>query len=300
MTRHATAGGLFDFTLDVGFECGVGQERRRGRTGARWVLDSLTAMGEAAVKAAEAEELAAKHKAVEITTLAQARMDAAAKEADAKKKLAEGTQAEQAAPGLAAAKVQEATADAAEKEGLAQARVITAKGEADANVIRNTGEAEAKVVAARGESEAMAKRQVGMAEAEVVREKYKAEAEGLVDKFTAMGNMSDQARQHEEFRMSLEIAFKEAIAAIEAGKEIAKENAEVLATALAKAKIDIVGGEEHFFDNFAKSLSIGKAVDGLATKSSTIANILESVLAMTGRNSTNSSASIPGTDLTAN
>ena len=252
------------------------------------------------VKAAEAEELAAKHKAVEITTLAQARMDAAAKEADAKKKLAEGTQAEQAAPGLAAAKVQEATADATEKEGLAQARVISAKGEADANVIRNTGEAEAKVVALRGESEASAKRQVGMAEAEVVREKYKAEAEGLVDKFTAMGNMSDQARQHEEFRMSLEIAFKEAIAAIEAGKEIAKENAEVLATALAKAKIDIVGGEEHFFDNFAKSLSIGKAVDGLATKSSTIANILESVLAMTGRNSTNSSSSNPGTDLTTN
>lgn len=252
------------------------------------------------VKSAEAEELAAKHKAVEITTLAQARMDAAAKEADAKKKLAEGTQAEQAAPGLAAAKVQEATADAAEKEGLAQARVITAKGEADANVIRNTGEAEAKVVAMRGESEAMAKRQVGMAEAEVVREKYKAEAEGLVDKFTAMGNMSDHARQHEEFRMSLETAFKEAIAAIEAGKEIAKENAEVLATALAKAKIDIVGGEEHFFDNFAKSLSIGKAVDGLATKSSTIANILESVLAMTGRAPAHSNPSSTSTDLSAN
>lgn len=252
------------------------------------------------VKAAEAEELAAKHKAVEITTLAQARMDAAAKEADAKKKLAEGAQAEQAAPGLAAAKVQEAKADAAEKEGLAQARVIAAKGEADASVVKNTGEAEAKVVAMRGESEAMAKRQVGMAEAEVVREKYKAEAEGLVDKFTAMGNMSDQARQHEEFRMSLETAFKEAIASIEAGKEIAKENAEVLATALAKAKIDIVGGEEHFFDNFAKSLSIGKAVDGLATKSSTIANILESVLAMTGRNSANSNTSSSGTDLTTN
>lgn len=243
------------------------------------------------VKAAEAEELAAKHKSVEITTLAQARLDAAAKEADAKKKLAEGFQAEQAAPGLAAAKVQEAKADAMEKEGLAEARVVAAKGESEANVIRNTGEAEAKVVALRGESEATAKRQIGMAEAEVVREKYKAEAEGLVDKFTAMGNMSDQARQHEEFRMSLETAFKEAIASIEAGKEIAKENAEVLATALAKAKIDIVGGEEHFFDNFAKSLSIGKAVDGLATKSSTIANILESVLALTARNKPTSGSS---------
>lgn len=263
------------------------------------VLDAQAIAEEQKVKqvqAAEAEELAAKHKSVEITTLAQAHLDAAAKEADAKKKLAEGTQAEQAAPGLAAAKVQEAKADAAEKEGLALARVAAAKGEADASVIQHTGEAEAKVVALQGESEAAAKRQVGMAEAEVVREKYKAEADGLVDKFTAMGNMSDQARQHEEFRMSLETAFKEAIASIEAGKEIAKENAEVLATALAKAKIDIVGGEEHFFDNFAKSLSIGKAVDGLATKSSTIANILESVLAMTGRASANSANS--ATDLT--
>ncbi len=250
------------------------------------------------VKAAEAEELAAKHKSVEITTLAQARLDAAAKEADAKKKMAEGVQAEQAAPGLAAAKVQEAKADAMEKEGLAEARVIAAKGEADANVIKNTGEAEAKVVALRGESEALAKRQVGIAEAEVVREKYKAEADGLEDKFTAMSQMSEQTRQHEEFRMTLETAFKEAIASIEAGKEIAKENAEVLATALAKAKIDIVGGEEHFFDNFAKSLSIGKAVDGLATKSSTIANILESVLSLTGHKATGN-ATNSATDLTA-
>ena len=247
------------------------------------------------VKSAEAEELAARHKAVEITTLAQAHLDAAAKEADAKKKLAEGLQAEQAAPGLAAAKVQEAKADAMEKEGLAQARVVSAKGEADANVISNTGQAEANIVALRGESEAQAKRQIGMAEAEVVREKFKAEADGLVEKFTAMGNMSDQARQHEEFRMTLETAFKEAIASIEAGKEIAKENADVLATALATAKIDIVGGEEHFFDNFAKSLSIGKAVDGLATKSSTIANILQTVLEMTARNNnSNNSANNTG------
>jgi hypothetical protein len=67
---------------------------------------------------------------------------------------------------------------------------------------------------------------------------------------------------------------------------------------LSKAKIDIVGGEEHFFDNFAKSLSIGKAVDGLATKSSTIANILESVLSLTGHKAANNTSNT-GTDLTA-
>jgi len=208
------------------------------------------------VKSAEAEELAAHHKATEITTLAQAELDAAAREADAKKKLAEGTQAEEAASGLAEAKVQEAKADALEKEGLAEARVISAKGEA----------------------EAAAQKDVGMVGADVTREQFKAEAEGLVDKFSAMGDMSAQAREHEEFRMSLETAFKEAIASIEAGKDIAKENADVLATALKEAKIDIVGGEQHFFDTFSKSLSLGKAIDGFSTKSSVVSDLLDKVM----------------------
>ncbi len=208
------------------------------------------------VKAAEAEEISAKHKAIEITTLAQADLEAVAKEADAKKKMAEGVQAERAAPGLADAKVQEARADALEKEGFAEANVIKAKGDAEADALLGTGRAGA----------------------EVTREQFKAEADGLVDKFDAMNNMSDQARDHEEYRMGLEVALKEALATIEAGKEISKENASVLATALQKAKIDIVGGEDHFFDNFAKSLSIGKAVDGLAQKSNVISGLINKVV----------------------
>ncbi|MEH6469964.1 MAG: hypothetical protein V7752_01830 [Halopseudomonas sp.] len=209
------------------------------------------------VKAAEAEEIAARHKAAEITTLAQADLEAAAKDADAKKKLAEGVQAEEAASGLAEAKVQEAKADALEKEGLAEAAVIAAKGT----------------------SEAQAKKQVGMAGADVTREQFKAEADGLVDKFEAMGSMSDQAREHEEFRMGLEAAFKEAMASIEAGKDVARENAGVLSTALQKAKIDIVGGEQHFFDTFAKSLSLGKAVDGFVSKSNTAQGLMAKFMA---------------------
>ncbi|MAM87349.1 MAG: hypothetical protein CME36_08580 [unclassified Hahellaceae] len=231
------------------------------------------------VKAAEAEELSAKHKAVEITALAQANLEAAAKEADARKKLAESLQAERAAPGLADASVKEALAAALEKEGLAESRVIIAKGNADADALLGTGKARADVTAAQGESDARAAREIGMAHAEVTREQFKAEADGLVEKFNAMGTMSVEARQHEEFRMGLETALKEALASIEAGKEIAKENAEVLAVALGKAKIDIVGGEAHFFDNFAKSLSIGKAVDGLAGKSDVLQSLIGRVLA---------------------
>lgn len=240
------------------------------------------------VKAAEADELSAKHKSVEITVIAQAELEAAAKEADSKKKLAEATQAERAAPGLADANVQAAKADAFEKEGIAEANVIRAKGDAQANAHRDTGNAEAEiiatqgaseaeVIAAKGEAEATAKQRVGLAGAEVTREQFKAEAEGLMDKFQAMGTMSDAAREHEEYRMGLETALKEALASIDAGKDIARENAEVLGTALEKAKIDIVGGEDHFFNNFAKSLSIGKAIDGLADKSTTITSLLDRV-----------------------
>lgn len=209
------------------------------------------------VKAAEAEELAAKHKATEVTVLAQADLEAAEKDAEAKKKLAEGVQAEEAASGLAEAKVQAAKADSLEKEGVAEATVIQAKGSAEADALYSKGKAKA----------------------DATRDQFKAEADGLTDKFAAMNTMDEESRSHEEFRMSLETALEEALASIEAGKEIAKENADVLATALERAKIDIVGGEDHFFNNFAKSLSIGKAIDGLADKSSTITAIIERVLA---------------------
>ena len=234
------------------------------------------------VKAAEAEELAAKHKATEIMTMAQAKLEASAKEAEAMKKMAEGIQAERAAPGLADAKVQEAKAIAVEKEGVAEAAVIRAKGtaqadagKAEAEVISAKGSAEAQVISLKGASEATAKKDVGFASAEVTKEQFKAEAVGLTEKFEAMNAMSDKAREHEEFRMSLETAFKEALASIEVGKEIAKENADILAIALQKAHIDIVGGEAQFFDNFAKSLSIGKAIDGLASKSGVIQAVLD-------------------------
>lgn len=238
------------------------------------------------VKAAEAEEISAKHKAIEVTTMAEAELEAASKQAEAKKKMAEALRVERAAPGLAEASVQAAKAESLEKEGLAQASVIRAKGDSEATVIQSkgdaqasallqSGKAEAEVISAKGESTATAEREIGLAGANVTREQFRAEADGLVEKFDAMSKMSADARSHEEFRMTLETALKEALASIDAGKEIAKENAEVLATALQNAKIDIVGGEDHLFNNFGKALSMGKAIDGLAGKSDTIAGLLE-------------------------
>ena len=260
------------------------------------------------VKQAEADETRSKHKAVEINNLAQAELEAAAKSAEAKKKLAEGIEAERAAPGLADARVREVTAAAKEKEGLAEARVqaerliAEAKGEqekglaqarvteAQAAAKEKDGLADAKVLEeklgaqARGEEQlgtakAKATKDLGMAEAQVLLERLNAEAEGLGKKFGALDSLSDNARQHEEFRMQLEKSFEEAMAAIAANKDIAKDQAEVLATALAKAKIEIVGGEGDFFNSFAKSLSVGKAIEGVVGKSPVVQDVLSRLLA---------------------
>jgi uncharacterized membrane protein YqiK len=221
------------------------------------------------VKQAEADETSSKHRAVELTVIAQAELEAAGKNSEAKKRMAEGIEAERAAPGLADARVREVTAAAIEKEGMAKARVVAETMAAEAKGTQDKGVVEAKVI-----------KDVGFSQAEVMREKYRSEAEGLTEKFVALGSMSDQARTHEEFRMQLEKGFEQAIASIEANKDIAREQAEVLSTALAKANIDIVGGEGAFFDSFAKALSVGKAVEGMAGKSPIVREVLQKLMSL--------------------
>ncbi|HGM9947898.1 TPA: hypothetical protein ACKRWH_002721 [Providencia rettgeri] len=267
------------------------------------------------VKKAEADEASSKHRAEEISTMAQAELEASAKQAEAKKRLAEGVEAEHAALGLAEARVRQATAEAEEKEGLvlanitaekllAEARGLKEKGlteaqvmEAKAKAEQQQGFAEAKILEeklaaqARGEeqqanakeklgladakvleeklaAQARGEGQLGSAQAEVIRQRLKAEADGLTDKFKSMDHLSDTARSHEEFRMRLEKEFEQAMASIDANKEIAREQADVLAAALSKTNIEIVGGDGSFFNTFSKALSLGKAVDGFMDKSS--------------------------------
>lgn len=238
------------------------------------------------VKKAEADEASAKHRAEEISTMAQAELEASAKQAEAKKRLAEGVEAEHAALGLAEARVRQATAEAEEKEGLvlanitaekllAEARGLKEKGlteaqvmEAKAKAEQQQGFAEAKILEEKLAAQARGEGQLGSAQAEVIRQRLKAEADGLTDKFKSMDHLSDTARSHEEFRMRLEKEFEQAMASIDANKEIAREQADVLAAALSKTNIEIVGGDGSFFNTFSKALSLGKAVDGFMDKSS--------------------------------
>ena len=250
----------------------------------------LTAEGAAeeklilSVKEAEAQERRAHFKAAEELALAEARLKVAEKAAEAKKREAEGIEAITAAPGLAEAKVLLVTADAREKQGHVDARVKIAAAEA----LEKYGQAEADALQAKLFAEAEGKEKqgladvkvhtadaqaiasVGEAEANVIAARFAAEAKGLRDKFDAMKSMSEDTRAHEEFRMKLERAHTETLKAIEAQSGIAREQAEVLGSALAKANIDIVGGQGDYFERFVNALAVGKGIDGAISKSNTL------------------------------
>ncbi len=247
------------------------------------------------VKAAEAQERRARHKASEEQTLAEARLKVAERDAESKKREAEGMEALAAAPGLAEAKVLIANADAKEKQGMADAKVELARadallktGQTTATIVEAKAMAEAAGMRAKLEAEALGKEKLGMADvnvrsadadaalksgqtdAQVVEAKFNAEAKGLREKFEAMKAMGPETRAHEEYRMRLEMAHAQTLKGIEAQTAIAKEQAEVLGTALSKANIDIVGGQGDYFERFVNAISVGKNIDGTIAKSNTL------------------------------
>ncbi|HGN1707748.1 TPA: hypothetical protein ACKRTE_003669 [Providencia rettgeri] len=241
---------------------------------------------EASAKQAEAkkrlaEGIEAEHAAL---GLAEARVRQATAEAEekeglvlanitAEKLLAEARGLKE--KGLTEAQVMEAKAKAEQQQGFAEAKILEEKlaaqargEEQQANAKEKLGLADAKVLEEKLAAQARGEGQLGSAQAEVIRQRLKAEADGLTDKFKSMDHLSDTARSHEEFRMRLEKEFEQAMASIDANKEIAREQADVLAAALSKTNIEIVGGDGSFFNTFSKALSLGKAVDGFMDKSS--------------------------------
>ena len=223
------------------------------------------------IKAAEADEIKAGHKAKEEIALSEGRLKAAEKDAEADKRKAEGIEAVEAAPGLAQARVQEAQADADEKSGLAEAKVKEEILSAQAIGDEKIGTAAAKVK----EADAVAIKALGAAEASTISDRFSAEAEGLEKKFVAMKQMDENTREHEEFRMQLDLNHTETMKGIDANVEIAQEQAEVLGEAMSKANIDIVGGNGEFLEKFIGSLAVGKSIDGVAKKSNIVSKAIE-------------------------
>ena len=85
-----------------------------------------------------------------------------------------------------------------------------------------------------------------------------------------MKAMGAETRAHEETRMTLNNTHLETMKGLDMQAKIARDQADVLGAALARAKIDIVGGDGEYFEKFVKALSLGKGIDGLVAKSQTM------------------------------
>ncbi|MEV5367498.1 SPFH domain-containing protein [Streptomyces cellulosae] len=199
------------------------------------------------IKAAEAAEQAAAHRAAEGLTLAEARLKTAELDAKAKLRLAEGVQAESAAEGLAAVRVRDK----------------------EAEVIEKAGRAEAEATEARLRAEAEGARAKAVAEAEAISGRLRAEAAGLTEKAAAMAALDEASRGHEEYRLRLEAEKDVRLAGLDVQRQVAEAQATVLATGLENADINIVGGDSVFFDRLVSSISLGRSVDGFVKNSET-------------------------------
>jgi uncharacterized membrane protein YqiK len=231
------------------------------------------------IKRAEASKQAAEFLAKQKIIDADAEQQSSVQKAEAIKTLAEAEAARFASSGLAEAKVMEAKAEAREKQGeaeasvledqaLAEAKGIEAKAQAQSEADLKIGSAAANVDKAKGLAEAeviqkkaAAEKERGLAEAEVSLEKFNAEADGIDRKAAAMKKLDGVGKEHEEFKLRLEKDKEVELAQINIQKSIADAQADVLGTALKSAKIDIVGGENVFFDKIVGAISNGKAFD---------------------------------------
>lgn len=203
-------------------------------------------------RAAESRRLSAEKDAQKYVIEAQAKRDGAEKEAEARKIIADAKAKEEATVGLSEAQVLHAKADAAERQGIVESIVIEKKAEAE--------------------------RKEGIAQAEVIKEKAFAEAAGITEKAEAMKKLNDAGKDHEEFRLTLAKEKEVELAQISIQKDIAQAQAGVLAEAFKSAKIDIVGGDNTFFDNVVRQVSAGKGLDKFISHSENATLVKENLL----------------------
>jgi uncharacterized membrane protein YqiK len=194
----------------------------------------------------------------------QTMADAEAKSADKRRHAAE-----QEAEGIAAREA---------AKGLAEARVTIAKAGAkkvDAAAIKEVGIAEADVQKAKGSVLAENTQSQAAAEAAGIESRGTAEAKSIHQKADAMKVLHAAGQEHEEFKLRLAKDRDVELAAIHVQREVAQANAQVVSEALKTAKIDIVGGENDFFEKIVRSIGTGKSIDRAVQNSATLTDIKE-------------------------
>ena len=221
------------------------------------------------VTAADASRDAAVRDAERIQTMADAESKASEKKRHAMEQEAEGHAAQEAAVGLAEAKVIIAKAGAKK----ADAEAVKAMGMAEAEVEQVRGDAHAKVTQTQAEAEAEGTKDKELAVATGIQAKGLAEAKSIEEKAKAMKLLHEAGQQHEEFRLRLNKERDVELAAINVQRDVAQANAAVVSEALKTAKIDIVGGENDFFEKIVRAVGNGKSVDRMVNNSETLSDI---------------------------
>jgi uncharacterized membrane protein YqiK len=171
-----------------------------------------------------------------------------------------------------------AGAEAQEIELKAAANEI--EGIKQANVLEMNALANAKGRVANAD----ATEKQGLAEAKVIEEKLLAEAKGIESKAEAMKKLDGVGKEHEEFKLRLAKDRDVELAQINIQASIAQAQANVLAEALKSAKIDIVGGEQQFFDQIIRSITQAKSIDRLVGGSNVLSEVKENLLDGEGGN----------------
>lgn len=225
------------------------------------------------VVGADATREAALREAERIQTLAEADAKASEKKRFAMEQQAEGLAAQSAAQGIAEAKVITAKASAKRADAVAVKEV----GMAEAEVIKAKGKVTAEVTEQQAQAEAEGAKDKELATAAGIEAKGLAEAKAIEEKAKAMKLLHDAGKQHEEFRLKLAKEKEVELAGILAQRLVAEANSRIVGEALKSANIDIVGGANDFFEKIVRAVGYGKSLDRLVDHSATLTSVKETL-----------------------
>jgi uncharacterized membrane protein YqiK len=195
------------------------------------------------------------------------------------------TEAEEKAQQGLVTQVKAAEAEKQAAELKAETILVTAEAnrgaaEKDTEAKKMLAEALQAETAAPGLAEAQVKKEnasaiekEGAAQARVIELKFSADAQGITQKAEAMKLFDSVGKEHEEFKLRLNKEKEIELAGIDAQREIAAAQARMIAESLKTANIDIVGGDNKFFDSIVQSITAGKQVDRLVQSSQTLSDI---------------------------
>lgn len=197
------------------------------------------------VTASEAELNATRNVVQKDNLIADNQLVIAQKSSEAKERMADASRKEQSAQGLAEADVRERMADVGMKEASTAAEKVKLVGLAEVDVKVKDAEAVEKM---------------GLADATRVRAMGLAEAESSEAQYKAMASIDPEVRQHEINKLNIDKDKDVQLQAIKTNGEIASKNAEVMAAAMAKADIKMIGGGD-MFETIRKSIISSEALD---------------------------------------